>query len=46
MLGTTFYNQITFSVVGRGPQWSKVPQFHKGGPYREQQEGKNTNQNR
>ena len=39
-LGTTFYSQITFSVVVRGLKWSKLPQFHKGGPCREQQEGK------
>ena len=45
-LGTTFCSQITFSVVGRGLKWSKLPQFHKGGPCREQQEGKITNQNR
>ena len=45
-LGTTFCSQITFRVVGRGLKWSKLPQFHKGGPCREQQEGKITNQNR
>ena len=45
-LGTTFCSQITFSVVGRGLRWSKLPQFHKGGPCREQQEGEITNQNR
>ena len=45
-LGTTFCSQITFRVVGRGLKWSKSPQFHKGGPCREQQEGKITNQNR
>ena len=45
-LGTTFCSQITFRVVGRGLKWSKLPQFHKGGPCREQQEGKITNQNK
>ncbi len=45
-LGTTFCSQITFSMVGRELKWSKLPQFHKGGPCREQQEGKMTNQNR
>ena len=45
-LGTTFCSQITFSVVGRGLKWSKLPQFHKGGPCREQQEGEMTNQKR
>ena len=45
-LGTTFFSQITFSVVGRGSKWSNLPQFHKGGPCREQQEGKMTDQNR
>ena len=46
MLGTTFCNHKTSSVVGRGPKWSNLPQFHKGGPCREQQEGKITNKNR
>ena len=45
-LGTTFCSQITFSMVGRELKWSKLPQFHKGGPCREQQEGKITNQKR
>ena len=45
-LGATFFSQITFSVVGRGPKWSNLPKFHKGGPCREQQEGKMTDQNR
>ena len=45
-LGTTFFSQITFSVVWRGLKWSKLPQFHKGGPCREQQEGEITNQKR
>ena len=45
-LGTTFFSQITFSVVWRGLKWSKLPQFHKGGPCREQQEGEMTNQKR
>ena len=45
-LGATFFSQITFSVVGRVPKWSNLPKFHKGGPCREQQEGKMTNQNR
>ena len=45
-LGTTFCSQITFSVVGRGLKWSKLPQFHKGGHCREQQEGEMTNQKR
>ena len=45
-LGTTFFSQITFSVVWRGLKWSKLPQFHKGGPLREQQEGEMTNQKR
>ena len=45
-LGTTFCSQITFSVVGRGLKLSNMPQFHKGGPCREQQGGKMTNQNR
>ena len=45
-LGTTFCIQITYGIVGRGLKWSKLPQFHKGGPCREQQEGKMTNQNR
>ena len=45
-LGTIFFSQITFSVVGSGPKWSNLPQFHKGGPCQEQQEGKMTDQNR
>ena len=45
-LGTTFCSQITFRVVGRGLKWSKLPQFHKGGPCWEQQEAKMTDQNR
>ena len=45
-LGATFFSQITFSVVGRVPKWSNLPKFHKGGPCREQQEGKMTDQNR
>ena len=45
-VGDYFCSQITFSVLGRGLKWSKLPQFHKGGPCREQQEGKITNQNR
>ena len=45
-LGTTFCSQITSNVVRRGPKWSNLPKFHKGGPCREQQEGKMTNQNR
>ena len=45
-LGTTFCSQITFSVVGRGLKLSNMPQFHKGGPCREQEGGKMTNQNR
>ena len=44
-LGTTFFSQITFSLVGRGPKWSNLPKFHKGGPCREQMEGKLTDQN-
>ena len=28
------------------PKWSNLPKFHKGGPCREQQEGKMTDQNR
>ena len=31
-LGATFWSQITFSVVRRGPKWSNLPQFHKGDP--------------
>ena len=34
MLRTSFYSQITFSVVGRGPKWSNMPKFHKGDPVR------------
>ena len=45
-LGTTFFSQIMFNVVWRGLKWSKLPQFHKGGPCREQQEGEMTNQKR
>ena len=45
-LETTFFSQITFGVVGRGSKWSNLPQFHKGGPCREQQEGEITNQKR
>ena len=45
-LRTTFCSQIMFSMVGRELKWSKLPQFHKGGPCREQQEGEMTNQKR
>ena len=45
-LGTTFCSQITFSVVRRGLKLSNLPQFHKGGPCREQQGVKMTNQNK
>ena len=31
-LGTIFCSQITFGVVRRGPEWSNLPQFHKGDP--------------
>ena len=35
-----------FNMVGRGPKWSNLSKFHKGGPCREQQEAKMTDQNR
>ena len=44
-LGTNFYSQITFGVVRKRSKWSKLPQFHKGGPSREQEEGENSKQN-
>merc|ERR1712032_1294978 len=39
-LGTTFYSQETFRVVGRGLKWSKLPQFHKGDPVGSSRSGK------
>ena len=38
--------QSDYVVVGRGPKWSNLSKFHKGGPCREQQEAKMTDQNR
>lgn len=35
-MGSAFYCQKTSCVVGRGPKWSKLPQFNKGGLCREQ----------
>ena len=45
-MGTTFFSQNTYSVVGRGPMWSSWTQFYKGGPCQEKKEGKITDQNR
>ena len=40
VLETNFCSHITFGLAGRGQKWSKLAQFHKGGPCREQNEGK------
>ena len=40
VLETTFCSQITFGLAGRGQKWSKLAQFRKGGPCREQYDAK------
>ena len=40
VLETNFCSHITFGLAGRGQKWSKLANFRKGGPCREQYEAK------
>ena len=46
VLETSFCSQITFGQAGREQKFSKLAYFRKGGPCRDQYEGKITNTNK
>ena len=46
VLETSFCLQITFGQAGREQKFSKLAYFRKGGPCRDQYEGKITNTNK